>query len=73
MDSSTTASGDALAGATGPGGQPLVDILLATYNGAKYLPAQLDSILAQTHQNFRLLVSDDGSSDATVEILERYR
>ena len=73
MDSSTTVSGDALAGATGPGGQPLVDILLATYNGAKYLPAQLDSILAQTHQNFRLLVSDDGSSDATVEILERYR
>lgn len=53
--------------------QPLVDVLLATYNGTKYLPAQLDSLLAQTHQNFRLLVSDDGSSDATLAILESYR
>jgi glycosyltransferase involved in cell wall biosynthesis len=52
---------------------PLVDVLLATYNGAKYLEAQLDSIWAQTHRNLRLLVSDDGSSDATLAILDRYR
>ena len=51
----------------------LVDVLLATYNGAKYLEAQLDSILAQTHQAFRILVSDDGSSDATPQILQRYQ
>lgn len=69
----TVVSTDAQDTSATPGGQLLVDILLATYNGAKYLPAQLDSILAQTHQNFRLLVSDDGSSDATLEILERYR
>lgn len=50
-----------------------VDVLLATYNGAKFLPAQLDSLLAQTHQDFHLLVSDDGSSDDTLEILHRYR
>lgn len=61
-----------LAGAV-PSAQPLVDVLLATYNGSKYLHAQLDSLLAQTHQNFRVLVSDDGSSDATLEILENYR
>ena len=36
-----------------------VDILLATYNGEKYLRSQLDSILSQTYKNFRLLVSDD--------------
>lgn len=66
----TTASGNKPAAAPATV-QPLVDILLATYNGAKYLEAQLDSILAQTHQNFRLLVSDDGSTDATPEILER--
>lgn len=60
-------------GVAQPGGQPLVDVLLATYNGSRYLEAQLDSILAQTHQNFRLLVSDDGSSDATLAILEGYR
>jgi glycosyltransferase involved in cell wall biosynthesis len=61
-----------LAGAA-PSAQPLVDVLLATYNGSKYLHAQLDSLLAQTHQNFRVLVSDDGSSDATLGILEDYR
>ena len=50
-----------------------VDVLLATYNGAKYLGAQLESFLAQTHQDFRLLVSDDGSTDATLAVLEQYR
>lgn len=50
----------------------LVDVLLATYNGSKYLEGQLDSILAQTHQEFRVLVSDDGSTDATLAILARY-
>lgn len=60
-------------GPASAGAQPMVDVLLATYNGAKYLESQLDSILAQTHQNFRLLVSDDGSLDATPAILERYR
>lgn len=53
--------------------QALVDVLLATYNGANYLAQQIESILAQTHQEFRILVSDDGSSDATMEILLRYR
>ena len=51
---------------------PLVDILLATYNGAAFLAPQLDSLLAQTHANFRLIVSDDGSSDDTLSILRRY-
>ena len=35
-----------------------VDILLATYNGEKYLSEQIDSILKQTHQNFRLIISN---------------
>ena len=52
--------------------EPLVDILLATYNGAAYLAPQLDSLLAQTHTHFRLLVSDDGSTDDTLAILRRY-
>ena len=51
---------------------PLVDILLATYNGAAFLAPQLDSLLAQTHANFRLIVSDDGSTDDTLAILRRY-
>lgn len=50
-----------------------VEILIATYNGEKYLPAQLDSILAQTHQDFRILIRDDGSTDATVQIIQDYQ
>jgi glycosyltransferase involved in cell wall biosynthesis len=49
-----------------------VTILLATYNGAIYLPAQLDSIRAQTHEDWTLLARDDGSSDETPEILRSY-
>lgn len=48
---------------------PLLNILLPTYNGAAYLEGQLDSILDQSMQDFRLLVVDDGSTDATPAIL----
>ena len=49
-----------------------IDILLATYNGEKYLKEQLDSILNQTYTNFRLLISDDCSNDNTKVILKEY-
>lgn len=42
-----------------------IAILMATRNGAAFLPAQLDSIAHQTHKNWSLWVSDDGSSDDT--------
>jgi len=48
-------------------------ILLATYNGAPHLPAQLDSLLSQTRSQWRLLVHDDGSTDETLTILKQYR
>lgn len=47
-------------------------ICLATYNGATWLPPQLDSLLTQDDEDWRLLVSDDGSDDATGEILQEY-
>lgn len=50
-----------------------VDILLATYNGEKYIREQIESILNQTHKEFRLLISDDGSKDGTHQILEEYK
>ncbi len=50
-----------------------VDILLATYNGEKYLREQIDSILNQTYTEFRLLISDDGSTDGTRDILKEYK
>jgi hypothetical protein len=46
-----------------------VRILLATRNGAAYLPAQLDSFVAQTWPDWSLLVGDDGSQDATRAVL----
>lgn len=49
-----------------------VVILLASYNGAAYLPAQLDSIAAQTHRDWQLIVSDDGSQDATRQIVQDF-
>jgi glycosyltransferase involved in cell wall biosynthesis len=51
---------------------PAVVILLSTYNGAKFLRAQLDSILNQSHRNLVVRVRDDGSTDATPEILREY-
>lgn len=49
-----------------------VEILLATYNSANYLVPLLDSLLAQTEQDFHLVISDDCSGDATVGILQPY-
>lgn len=51
---------------------PTVDILLAAYNGAEYLRAQVDSLLSQTDQDFRILARDDGSTDATPDLLEDF-
>lgn len=51
---------------------PPITIVMASYNGAAYLGAQLDSILRQSLDDWRLLVSDDGSTDATRELLNHY-
>ena len=49
-----------------------IDILLATYNGEKYIKEQIDSILNQSYNCFRLLISDDCSTDTTRAILQEY-
>ncbi len=49
-----------------------IDILLATYNGEKYLEEQLYSILNQSYPNINLLIRDDGSKDKTVDIIKKY-
>ena len=49
-----------------------IDILLATYNGSKYLHEQLDSILNQSYGNINVIIRDDGSSDNTVMIIKEY-
>ena len=50
-----------------------VDILLATYNGERFLAEQLDSLIAQTHKNWRILARDDGSTDGTLALLKAYK
>ena len=47
-------------------------VLLASFNGEKYIQQQLDSILNQTHEQLNLIIRDDGSSDTTAEILKQY-
>jgi len=49
----------------------MVDILLATYNGIKYIEEQLVSIFEQTYTNYHLYIRDDGSEDETVRTIER--
>ena len=52
---------------------PSVSILICTYNGEKYLRAQIDSIVQQTYLNWVIFVSDDGSNDSTLKILQSYQ
>lgn len=53
--------------------QARVAILLCTCNGQRYLAEQLDSIAVQSHANWQVHVSDDGSRDDTMAMLEKYR
>lgn len=51
---------------------PLVSIIVITYNSSKYVLETLESAKAQTYQNIELIVSDDGSTDNTVEICREW-
>jgi glycosyltransferase involved in cell wall biosynthesis len=51
---------------------PVIDVVLCTYNGEKYLSTFLDSLVQQQNVRVRLFVSDDFSDDKTIEILNSY-
>lgn len=51
----------------------LVSVVVSTYNGAKYLSTQLDSVINQTYSPLEIIVVDDASSDNTASILESYK
>ena len=51
---------------------PLISIIVPVYKVEKYLAACLDSLLAQTYQNFELIVVNDGSPDGCWQIMQRY-
>lgn len=50
----------------------MISVCMATYNGEKYIAEQVESILAQLGQEDELIVSDDGSTDNTLQILENF-
>lgn len=50
----------------------LIDILMATHNGERYVGEQIESILCQTYDNWNLIVSDDCSADSTLDVVRRY-
>ncbi|MHC5060097.1 MAG: FkbM family methyltransferase [Planctomycetota bacterium] len=52
--------------------QPLVTVEMIAYNAEKYIAAAIDSVLAQTYENFELLIIDDGSTDRTNQIINSY-
>lgn len=51
----------------------MVSVCLATYNGGKYIKEQIDSILIQLGKEDEIIVSDDGSSDMTLDLLKNYQ
>lgn len=53
--------------------EPKISVIMATYNCEKTVAQAIDSILAQTYKNWVMIICDDGSSDNTFEILQRYK
>ncbi len=50
----------------------MISILISTYNGERYIEEQLDSIFAQTYEDFHVYIRDDGSSDNTCSVIDEY-
>jgi len=51
----------------------MISICLTTYNGEKHIQAQLDSIISQLSAGDEIIISDDGSTDRTIEIIQNYK
>ena len=51
---------------------PLVSVIVPNYNYAKYLNLRLESIFAQTYDNYEVILLDDKSSDGSIDIINKY-
>jgi glycosyltransferase involved in cell wall biosynthesis len=56
-----------------PGDNPLVSVVMTTYNGARYVRETIDSVLAQSLGDFEFIIVDDCSTDHTVDLIREYR
>ena len=54
-------------------GIPLVSVAMATYNGEKYIATQLKTIVNQTYSNIEIVITDDASSDNTVQLIKDFQ
>lgn len=52
--------------------RPLVSVIMASFNHAEFIGEAIESVLSQTYQNIELLIADDGSTDTSQEIINRY-
>lgn len=52
--------------------EPMVSVIMPMYNSARFIKEAIGSVVAQTYQNWELLIVDDGSTDGSIEIVERY-
>ena len=51
---------------------PLVSIIMPCYNAERYIAQSIESVLAQTYQEWELLITDDCSTDKSVKIVQQY-
>lgn len=52
---------------------PLVSVIILSYNNKNFLTECIDSVLSQTYQHFQIIISDDCSTDGSIEVLEFYK
>lgn len=52
--------------------RPLVSVVMPSYNSEKYIPEAIHSVIAQTYENWELLIIDDGSTDSTANIVKQF-
>src|SRR5690242_20649552 len=58
--------------AASPSAAPLISIVLPVLNSARYLAGSIESVLAQTHANWELIIVDGGSTDGTLAVVETH-